>query len=199
MGMSGPSGPFGAPSLSLGFWISLMCVVRSLTKDITLIMQLLRDNLTLWTSDMQSSVNEFSSNSIYALGDCATINQRKVMKDISAIFQKADKDKSGTLTVKEFQEALDDICDRYPQVKLYLNNKQMSSLVDLLKESKGDVSKEPIELNVEEFKSPLSQVDSQMKNLPATAQVATQQGSYRADCFNRMEECTKNPEGFEHL
>ncbi|KAD4982349.1 hypothetical protein E3N88_19020 [Mikania micrantha] len=135
------------------------------------------------------------TNSIYALGDCATINQRKVMEDISAIFQKADKDNSGTLTVKEFQEALDDICDRYPQVKLYLNNKQMSSLVDLLKESKGDVTKESIELNVEEFKSALSQVDSQMKNLPATAQVAAQQGSYLADCFNRMEECTKNPEG----
>ncbi|KAJ0754454.1 putative NADH:ubiquinone reductase (non-electrogenic) [Helianthus annuus] len=62
-------------------------------------------------------------------------------------------------------------CDRYPQVKLYLNNKQMSSLVDLPKESKGDVAKEAIELNVAEFKSALSQVDSQMKNLPATAQV----------------------------
>ncbi|KAJ9563115.1 hypothetical protein OSB04_008275 [Centaurea solstitialis] len=136
-----------------------------------------------------------ATNSIYALGDCATINQRKVMEDISAIFQKADKDNSGTLTVKEFQEALDDICDRYPQVQLYLNNKQMSSIVDLLTESKGDVAKESIELNVEEFKSALSQVDSQMKNLPATAQVAAQQGAYLADCFNRMEECTKNPEG----
>nr|GEW55067.1 external alternative NAD(P)H-ubiquinone oxidoreductase B2, mitochondrial-like [Tanacetum cinerariifolium] len=135
------------------------------------------------------------TNSIYALGDCATINQRKVMEDISAIFQKADKDNSGTLTVKEFQEALDDICDRYPQMQLYLNSKQMSSLVDILKESKGDVAKESVELNVEQFKSALSQVDSQMKNLPATAQVAAQQGSYLADCFNRLEECTKNPEG----
>ncbi|KAM0001584.1 putative NADH:ubiquinone reductase (non-electrogenic) [Helianthus debilis subsp. tardiflorus] len=71
----------------------------------------------------------------------------------------------------------------------------MSSLVDLLKESNGDVSKEPIELNVEEFKSTLSQVDSQMKNLPAIAQVAAQQGSYLTNCFNRMAECTKNPEG----
>ncbi|XP_023735006.1 external alternative NAD(P)H-ubiquinone oxidoreductase B2, mitochondrial [Lactuca sativa] len=135
------------------------------------------------------------TNSIYALGDCATINQRKVMEDISSIFKKADKDNSGTLTVKEFQEALDDICDRYPQVQLYLKNKKMSNLVDLLKESKGDVAKESIALNVEEFKSALSQVDSQMKNLPATAQVAAQQGSYLADCFNRMDECEKHPEG----
>uniref|UniRef100_A0A5B7AQG2 External alternative NAD(P)H-ubiquinone oxidoreductase B1, mitochondrial n=1 Tax=Davidia involucrata TaxID=16924 RepID=A0A5B7AQG2_DAVIN len=133
--------------------------------------------------------------SIYALGDCATINQRKVMEDISAIFSKADKDDSGTLTVKEYQEVIDDICERYPQVELYLKNKRMSSIVDLLKDSKGDVAKESIELDIEEFKSALSQVDSQMKNLPATAQVAAQQGSYLASCFNRMEECEKNPEG----
>lgn len=133
--------------------------------------------------------------SVYALGDCATINQRKVMEDISAIFSKADKDNSGTLTVKEFQEVIDDICQRYPQVELYLKNKQMGSIVDLLKEAKGDVAKESIELDIEELKKLFSQVDSQMKNLPATAQVAAQQGAYLANCFNRMEECEKNPEG----
>ncbi|XP_047950576.1 external alternative NAD(P)H-ubiquinone oxidoreductase B2, mitochondrial-like [Salvia hispanica] len=132
---------------------------------------------------------------IYALGDCATINQRKVMEDIWAIFQKADKDDSKTLTVKEFQETLKDISERYPQVELYLKNKQLSSLVDLLKDSKGDSAKESVEVNLEEFKAALSQVDSQMKNLPATAQVAAQQGSYLADCFNRMEYCEENPEG----
>lgn len=56
-------------------------------------------------------------------------------------------------------------------MQLYLNSNKMKNLVDLLKESKGDIAKESIELNVEEFKSALSQVDSQMKNLPATAQV----------------------------
>lgn len=135
------------------------------------------------------------TDSIYALGDCATINQRRVMEDISAIFSKADKDKSGTLTVKEFQEVIDDICERYPQVELYLKNKPMRDITDLLKEAKGDVAKESIELNIEEFKSALSQVDSEMKHLPATAQVAAQQGVYLARCFNRMEECEKNPEG----
>ncbi|KAL6542871.1 External alternative NAD(P)H-ubiquinone oxidoreductase B2, mitochondrial [Orobanche hederae] len=135
------------------------------------------------------------SDSIYALGDCATINQRKVMEDILAIFRKADKDNSGTLTVKEFKEVLDDICERYPQVGLYLKTRQISSLVDLLKKSKGDAVNEQVEVNFEEFKSALSEVDSQLKNLPATAQVAAQEGLYLADCFNRMEECEKNPEG----
>ncbi|KAK7246593.1 hypothetical protein RIF29_41462 [Crotalaria pallida] len=131
-------------------------------------------------------------NNVYALGDCATINQRKVMEDIAAIFKKADKNNSGTLTVKEFQEVMGDICERYPQVELYLKSKQMSNIADLLKEDKVEAKKQ---LNIEELKKALSNVDSQMKFLPATAQVASQQGTYLAKCFNRMEESEKNPEG----
>jgi len=91
--------------------------------------------------------------------------------DITAIFKKADKDNSGTLTVKEFQEAMKDISERYPQVELYLKNKQMRNIADLLKEVKGDDKKKSIELNIEELTTALSKVDSQMKFLPATAQV----------------------------
>ena len=47
----------------------------------------------------------------------------------------------------------------------------MRNVADLLREAKGDVKKESIELNIEELKTALSKVDSQMKNLPATAQV----------------------------
>lgn len=91
--------------------------------------------------------------------------------DITAIFKKADKDNSGTLTVKEFQEAMKDISERYPQVELYLKNKQMRNIADLLKDVKGDDKKDSIELNIEELTTALSKVDSQMKFLPATAQV----------------------------
>lgn len=47
----------------------------------------------------------------------------------------------------------------------------MRNIANLLKDAKGDAAKESIELNIEDFKSALSKVDSQMKNLPATAQV----------------------------
>ncbi|KAK1325841.1 hypothetical protein QJS10_CPA01g01133 [Acorus calamus] len=132
---------------------------------------------------------------VYALGDCATIHQRKVMEDISAIFNVADKDNSGTLTVKEIQDVLGDICERYPQVELYLKSRAMGDLVDLLNDAEGDEKKEDKELSIEEFKNALAQVDSQVKFLPATAQVAAQQGEYLAKCFNRMKECEANPEG----
>ncbi|MBA0870706.1 hypothetical protein Goshw_016292 [Gossypium schwendimanii] len=132
---------------------------------------------------------------VYALGDCATINQRKVMEDITEIFKKADADNSGTLTLKEFQDISNDICERYPQMQLYLKSKPVRNIFDRPSQVKGKASKESIELSIEEFKSALSEVDTQLKNLPATAQVANQQGAYLAKCFNRMEECEINPEG----
>ncbi|XP_030459566.1 external alternative NAD(P)H-ubiquinone oxidoreductase B2, mitochondrial-like [Syzygium oleosum] len=130
---------------------------------------------------------------IYALGDCATINQRRVMEDIAAIFSKADKSKTGKLSIQDAKEVVTDICERYPQVALYLKKKNMRNFVDLLKHA--DSETQTLQLDIELFKLALSEVDSQMKNLPATAQVAAQQGEYLADCFNRMDECEKNPEG----
>ncbi|XP_057792446.1 external alternative NAD(P)H-ubiquinone oxidoreductase B4, mitochondrial-like [Salvia miltiorrhiza] len=127
---------------------------------------------------------------IYALGDCATINQRKVMEDIAAIFSKADKNNTGKLKADDFKEVINDISERYPQVVIHLKKQQVRNFLQLLKNAQGDD-----ELDIEKFKQALSTVDAQMKNLPATAQVAAQQGSYLADCFNRMDECEKNPEG----
>ncbi|KAL5986816.1 External alternative NAD(P)H-ubiquinone oxidoreductase B1, mitochondrial, partial [Asimina triloba] len=129
---------------------------------------------------------------VYAIGDCAMIQQRKVMEDISAIFNLADKDKSGTLNIDEFQAVIDDICERYPQVELFLKAKKMRDAMDLLHEYTG---KEAKEVDIEGFKLALSQVDSMMKNLPATAQVAAQEGTYLAKCFNNMEQGDSNPEG----
>ncbi|KAJ9171015.1 hypothetical protein P3X46_019069 [Hevea brasiliensis] len=129
---------------------------------------------------------------VYALGDCATIDQRKVMEDIGAIFKAADKDNSGTLTVQEFRDIIDDILIRYPQVGLYLRNKHLIDVADLLKDPEGNDRKE---VDIEGLKQALSHVDSLTKSLPATAQVAAQQGTYLSRCFNRMEECKDNPEG----
>lgn len=77
-------------------------------------------------------------------------------------------DNSGTLTVEELHDVVDDILVRYPQVELYLKSKHMRNIVDLLTDSQGNGKKE---VDIEEFKSALEGVDSQMKSLPATAQV----------------------------
>ncbi|CAI9275523.1 unnamed protein product [Lactuca saligna] len=129
---------------------------------------------------------------VYAIGDCATLVQRKVMSDIAAIFKAADKDNSGTLIVEEFQDIIDDILIRYPQVNLHLQSQHLSSVTDLLKDPQGNARKE---VDIEDFKLALCQVDSQMKSLPATAQVAAQQGTYLSSCFNKRELADFQPEG----
>lgn len=129
---------------------------------------------------------------VYAVGDCASIAQRKIMGDIANIFKAADVDNSGTLTEEELQDVVDDINVRYPQVELYLKSKHVRSIRDLLTDSEGNPLKE---VDIKAFELALSGVDSQMKSLPATAQVAAQQGSYLAKCFNKMEHCKDHPEG----
>lgn len=90
--------------------------------------------------------------------------------DISAIFKEADKDNSGTLTAEEFHNVMADILIRYPQLDLYLKSKRLRHASDLLKDPQGNARKE---VDIEGFKLALSQVDSQMKSLPATAQAST--------------------------
>ncbi|KAK6141122.1 hypothetical protein DH2020_025129 [Rehmannia glutinosa] len=54
---------------------------------------------------------------VYALGDCATVDQKKIVEDIAEIFKAADKDNSGTLTIEEFQDVIEDIVIRMEKCK----------------------------------------------------------------------------------
>jgi NADH:ubiquinone reductase (non-electrogenic) len=84
------------------------------------------------------------------------------------IFSKADKDNSRMLDLKEFQNVVDDIIERYPQVEIYLKKNQMKDMATLLNKS---LENPATTVDIEYFKQAVSEVDSQMKNLPATAQV----------------------------
>lgn len=53
-------------------------------------------------------------------------------------------------------------------MELYLKNKHLNDVTDLLKDPKGNPRRE---VDIEGFKLALSHVDTQMKSLPATAQV----------------------------
>lgn len=80
-------------------------------------------------------------------------------------------------------------------MELYLKNQKMNDFMELMKDSNGSVAKESKEVDIEEFKKALAEVDSLVKALPATAQVAAQQGNYLAQCFSRMKICEEHPEG----
>lgn len=91
---------------------------------------------------------------------------RYYQEDISAIFSKADKNGTGKLKADDFKEVINDISERYPQVAIHLKKKQLKNFLQLLKDAQGGD-----EMDIEKFKLALSEVDAQMKNLPATAQV----------------------------
>jgi len=91
-------------------------------------------------------------------------------EDIAVIFSKADKNNSGKLDLKDFKDVVGDIIERYPQVEIYLKKNQMKDMASLLRKSQES----DITVDIEYFKEALSKVDSQMKNLPATAQVQVQ-------------------------
>ncbi|KAM7270555.1 hypothetical protein ACFE04_029769 [Oxalis oulophora] len=87
---------------------------------------------------------------------------------------KADKNNSGTLAIKEFQQVFNDLCKQYPQIEQYMTNNKKKNTAQLLAKAKVDVTKESSKLNIKEFKSTLAEV-----GLP--------QGKYLAECFNKIE------------
>ncbi|CAN1231777.1 External alternative NAD(P)H-ubiquinone oxidoreductase B1, mitochondrial [Linum perenne] len=101
-------------------------------------------------------------------------------------------DKSGTLSMEEFKSVVGDILARYPQVETYINNQHLGAVTDLLKDALTEDKKE---IDIEGFKKAIRLVDSQTTSLPATAQVAAQQGKYLARCFNRRNQSKEQPEG----
>ncbi|CAN0914850.1 External alternative NAD(P)H-ubiquinone oxidoreductase B4, mitochondrial, partial [Linum grandiflorum] len=130
---------------------------------------------------------------VYALGDCASIAQQKVSEDVPAIFNTVDKNKAGSLDPADFKEFINDIYERYPQVKKYMEKNKLKNFEALLKNANQELDKKTID--IEALKKALSEADSQVSFLPPTAQVAAQQGKYLADCFNRAKLCEKKPEG----
>lgn len=95
-----------------------------------------------------------------------------IQEDISAIFSKADKNKTGKLNVEDFAEVINDITERYPQVELHLKSKKLKNFVQLLQSHQDAAAKQTTQLDIEKFKSALSEVDTKMKSLPPTAQVS---------------------------
>ena len=94
-----------------------------------------------------------------------------VQEDVAFIFKLADVDNSGTLTAKEFRDAIELLRSRYPQIDIYLQRQHMKDVLRIVDNNSGSEDKNEVLLDIEEFKKSLVKVDSQMKALPATAQV----------------------------
>ncbi|KAI8140727.1 pyridine nucleotide-disulfide oxidoreductase-domain-containing protein [Fennellomyces sp. T-0311] len=124
--------------------------------------------------------------SILAIGDCATVD--RPMEHIKEIFEKADKNNDCRLNREEFDQAIQYTKKRFPLTKQYLE--EIVRAFD-----KYDLDHNGT-IEMEELTKLVRDVESKMTQLPATAQVASQQGAYAAKVLNGNYE---RPFEYRHL
>jgi len=122
-------------------------------------------------------LNLLGSNNIYALGDCATIQQGSMIKKLEELFKEADLNNDNLISLDEFKTLVKKKVREFPQLSEY--GKKATKLF-----READTNKSGY-LEKDEFEKCLQKVDSKMKLLPATAQVASQEGKYLASLFTQ--------------
>jgi len=128
---------------------------------------------------VDTSLKAYGSDNIYAAGDCAVLYEGNAMiDDLGGLFSAADVDGNGSLDKEELLSLFsrDSIVDTYPQAAVFA-----SKIDEDFDEFDADGSGE---IDPQEFRQLLLDVDTTMRNLPPTAQVASQQGSFLAARFN---------------
>ncbi|KAI9027140.1 hypothetical protein CLU79DRAFT_717193 [Phycomyces nitens] len=118
------------------------------------------------------------TDNVFALGDCASIENPKLIEHLMEIFELADQNKDGSLTRSEFGLCIDHMRKKFP-----LTEQRLESVKDLFDEYDTDNNGT---LEIDEMRNMLVSVDSEMTNLPATAQVANQQGRYLGRYLNTL-------------
>ena len=108
---------------------------------------------------------------IYALGDCATIAQEAMIGKLNDLFKEADLNKDNQLQIEEFRSLIDKYKKTYPQIEVY--GKKAEEIFQ-----EADVDKTGA-LSLEQFENLVKKIDSKIKQLPATAQVASQEGQVK--------------------
>lgn len=99
-------------------------------------------------------------NDVYAIGDCSTVVQEKLISKFVELFREYDTNQDGYLSLNEFEDFVSKSSAQYPQLKLY------GSKVKELFE-KGDENKDG-KLTLSEFENLLKLVDTKLTFLPPT-------------------------------
>ena len=122
-----------------------------------------------------------SNGTIFAIGDCATMERPRSLSKALELFRSAAKcDEAGVCDVNPDKEtvkaALATGIEEFPHLEEVINN------IDEAFDKHSDPSTK--KLSFEGFKGMLTEVDNGLRALPATAQVAKQEGEYLASFFN---------------
>lgn len=115
------------------------------------------------------------TDNVYALGDCSEVEMPLLKNHLKDLFLKADLNGDGVLSKEEFHSFMDDVVEDYPQLQVY--SRKIEKFFDDF-----DTDHDGL-LSLDEFTVLLDKTDQKVKSLPATAQVASQQGKYLARAF----------------
>uniref|UniRef100_A0A7S3QLS1 NADH:ubiquinone reductase (non-electrogenic) n=1 Tax=Dunaliella tertiolecta TaxID=3047 RepID=A0A7S3QLS1_DUNTE len=142
-----------------------------------------------------------SNGSIFALGDAATIEQPKALSYCEELFDQADKDHDNTLTIEELRQILLKGSERFSHLREHAeyldSSKSPLGIIGNLRKGMSQrvaqgKSTSPLarlegssKVSREQFVEILKAIDSGLRALPATAQVARQQGLYLAKTLSR--------------
>ncbi|MEW5317674.1 MAG: hypothetical protein WDW38_008956 [Sanguina aurantia] len=147
-----------------------------------------------------------SDGSIFAIGDASTIDQPKALDYAERLFEQADVNKDGVMTLMELQAMMTKASLEFSHLEEYsrfLDGKTgMNRWGNMVK----DVLKKPVtnggpfaevsattQISKEEFKEMLGKIDKGLRALPATAQVAKQQGEFLAGLLSSASTVDQSP------
>ncbi|KAJ2397017.1 hypothetical protein GGI23_003691, partial [Coemansia sp. RSA 2559] len=135
-------------------------------------------NMHAITIDPYLRVKGVADGSIYALGDCASIEYPHLLSHINELFDSAHQDKSKEITRDEFSSFVRQTAARYPSAASHLQS-LVSNFDHFDTDHNGTIS-------LGEFEHMLEYVDSKLTALPALAQVANQEGVYLGRTLNSL-------------
>ncbi|PRW59414.1 type-II calcium-dependent NADH dehydrogenase isoform A [Chlorella sorokiniana] len=142
-----------------------------------------------------------SNGTIFALGDAATIEQAKAVEKATQLFDKyAQTHPDGRLTLPELQQLMAEASQEFPHLRehaTFLDGKLgMQRFGGLAFKAFQEANKDKAAiyrevgvvdptstLNHDQFVSLINGIDAGLRALPATAQVARQQGEFLAEAF----------------
>ncbi|KAI9501041.1 hypothetical protein BX070DRAFT_194985 [Coemansia spiralis] len=130
------------------------------------------------TTDPYLRVKGVLDGSVYALGDCASIEYPHLLTHISELFDSAHHTKDNEITRAEFSDFVRRMAKLYPSAASHLQ-----SLVDNFDHFDTDHNGR---ICLDEFEHMLQYVDSRLTALPALAQVANQEGVYLGNTLSRL-------------
>lgn len=127
--------------------------------------------------DSQLRVKGTPQGTVYALGDASTIDSR-LIDYLYDFVDRVDTDHDGKLSFQEFSQLANDVGKKFP-----LASKHFSKLQDMFDTYDTDHDGA---LQLNEIANMFIETQSKMTALPATAQVASQQGAYLARKLNKF-------------